>query len=88
MEKRCLDCTYKVYEARNPNWPFCSCVEKELREYAQEWDNHIHRYSIKFGLYEELKTIAEDKIPSCQLVQAAYSELYGKQCPYNTTNNK
>lgn len=83
MDKRCKDCQYKGYAEHDTNetWPFCLCADEDLRQVACEWLNYINRYSIKFGVKEKYKHFPKENVPSCQLVQASYQELYSKSCP-------
>ena len=77
MEKRCKDCIYKGYEEQDKRrvWPFCTNQNEDLRKVANEWAIKIDSTKKRDKLPEEVK-------PSCQLVQAGYSELYNKVCPY------
>ena len=83
MNKRCKDCAYKGYEERDKNeaWPFCMCKDLDLRKKTAEYWNHIHKYSIRYGVEHKIKEFPVESCPSCQMVQAAYSELYGTTCP-------
>lgn len=83
MDKRCKDCVYKGYEERDKNkaWPFCTCKDEDLRKKAAEYWNYSHRYSIRYGVRHMIKEFPKESSPSCQMVQAAYSELYGTTCP-------
>lgn len=84
MDRYCRGCKYQGFEENDKNeiWGFCVSKEAEPRKVAAEWENYIHRDAIKFGYQKKKKTIEENKVPSCQLVQAGYNELYGKHCPY------
>ena len=83
MDKRCGNCIHKGYREndKNETWGFCLCKDEDLRQVACDWLNHINRYSIKFGVKEKYKQFPKDNVPSCQLVQASYQELYGISCP-------
>lgn len=84
MDKRCKNCIHKGYQEndKNETWGFCLCKDKKLRQTTCEWLNHINRYSIKLGVKEKYKEFPKDNVPSCQLVQASYQELYGISCPH------
>jgi hypothetical protein len=83
MDKRCKDCIYKGYQENDPQevWPFCMCKDEDLRKKTAEYWNHIHKYSIRYGVEHKIKEFPKENVPSCQMVQAAYSELYGTTCP-------
>lgn len=83
MDKRCKNCIYKGYQENdlNETWPFCTCKDEDLRKKTAEYWNHIHKYSIRYGVEHKIKIFPEESCPSCQMVQAAYSELYGTACP-------
>jgi hypothetical protein len=82
MDKRCTNCIHRGYVENNPAWGFCTNENSEIRTVSVEWLNYIHRDSIRLGFEKKLTTIPEGNSPSCQLVQAGFSELYGKLCPY------
>lgn len=84
MDKYCRGCKYQGFEENDTNeiWGYCTSKEAEPRKVAAKWANYIHRDAIKLGYQKKRKTIGDSKVPSCQLVQAGYSELYGKHCPY------
>jgi hypothetical protein len=83
MDKRCKNCIYKGYQENDTQeaWPFCMCKDEDLRKKAAEYWNYIHRYSIRYGVEHKIKEFPKENVPSCQMVQAAYSELYGTSCP-------
>ncbi len=84
MDKRCKNCIYKGYQENDPQerWPFCMNKDEDLRKKAAEYWNLIHKYSIRYGVEHKIKIFPEDSSPCCQMVQAAYSELYGTTCPH------
>ena len=84
MDKRCKNCIYKGYDVQDSGelWPFCMCKDKDLRSKTAEYWNHINKYSVKYGTAHKIKEFPEDSVPACQMVQAAYSELYGTTCPH------
>ena len=84
MDRRCKNCFYKGYEDHDTKevWPFCTCKDEDLRKKTAEYWNYIHKYSIRYGTEHKIKEFPADSCPSCQMVQAAYSELYGTTCPH------
>jgi hypothetical protein len=57
------------------------CKDENLKNKDAEYCNHIHKYSIRYGVEHKIKEFPKENVPSCQMVQAAYSELYGINCP-------
>lgn len=82
MDKRCKDCIYKGYEEsdKTETWAFCLCKDKDLRQKACDWLNYIDRYLIQYAVRDKYEQFPKNRVPSCQLVQGAYSELSGITC--------
>lgn len=77
MQKRCKNCIYRGYEKRDKNevWPFCMNESEEIRKVATEWKHKIDTLSRK-------TEIPKDRVFACAMVQAGYSELYNRECPF------
>ena len=84
MDKYCRGCKHQAFENndRDEIWGFCLCKKEGLRGTTIDYDNEVSSYVIGKGWVGKLKSLEKDKFPSCQLVQSAYSEKYGKHCPY------
>lgn len=82
MEKRCKDCTYKVYEENDVNelWGFCSCMDKELRDITNKHRKELNKYSDKYGYIKNGDKMPDNVLPSCQMVQSVYYELCDCYC--------
>ena len=84
MDRHCDNCIHRGYVVNHPNWCFCmNDKDQEIKEVATEWLNHINRLQIRLGLEKTLKSFPKGQLPSGQLVQTGFYELYGKHCSYH-----
>ena len=86
MDKRCKDCKYKVYIDNDINevWGFCSCMDKDLRDITNKYHKELNKYSAKYGIAKDSNNMQDNFLPSCQMIQSAYYEMYDCYCNHYT----